>query len=794
MTDDDTAAGSMQSVEAALSQRWQELAARQCEAGEEEQRVVVDKTQWFSDAWAFLSTASATSTVRPHWWCEHTGVAEGIAELLAYHEPGNATVAQVWGHMDSQLRCCFSCINEYHRFQDQVPDLYASPDTLLTVMAGLDAQRVEAGLALVTGLDADQTPPTQLLCALYEGLSFPGLLEDAVVAGGVARAACTLRASGYDLTESGRFTGLYKLLASPDEATRAEMHSVVLELGRISSWEDAESCRLDTVLAHWLAAVTAGGNALLPPPPSDDGIGDGERDGDGEPAPMVQALAPMHVGRGRVRAVQTRDAMWGGLRAVTLLLDAPALSGCASTLTAYLPAVFSASGLLPGSGSGGGDRGGGFGVAARASAGSSAGYSHSGAMQGGTLSREAASIQRCALTCARTCLGALAHPEAWRALGVPAGALVDGCASAFATAATPSFRPDLAMEVLHTCRALLGDLMRAATPLDREALQLLTFLHHQVWAHSGPIPRLARSTAARAAFDSLLSAFGRGYASGWACHAWGGAACALVARGGVEGADGDDHLQAGVSAVLSAVCRTDASVLGCLLEPWRLRDRHASASGSKHLARGAPASDNDSAREAELEAGCEVALDNIEAFRCAPAYYRSLASSHHPIASPRVAAALLAAAAHLAGAAPGGRDAALPPVPMPLASHGGPAHSWVAGASTSGSGAGGSGGGGAGAHGGFLIGGDGAVSNEDWVAQRQAAARAAAQAKQVQAPQLHSGSGGGGRGHRLGALGRLPPSLEALLAWQPWCGEWEEQCVRAADYPHTLLALLRDAT
>jgi hypothetical protein len=54
--------------------------------------------QWFSDAWAFLSAsgaATAAAAVRPHWWCEHTGVAEGIAELLAYHAPGNATVAQV---------------------------------------------------------------------------------------------------------------------------------------------------------------------------------------------------------------------------------------------------------------------------------------------------------------------------------------------------------------------------------------------------------------------------------------------------------------------------------------------------------------------------------------------------------------------------------------------------------------------------------------------------------------------------------------------------------------------------
>lgn len=65
--------------------------------------------------------------------------------------------------------------------------------------------------------------PPPLLHALYEALAFPSALDDAGVAAAASAAARALRARGYDLGESGRFPGLYKLLASGDAATRAEV-------------------------------------------------------------------------------------------------------------------------------------------------------------------------------------------------------------------------------------------------------------------------------------------------------------------------------------------------------------------------------------------------------------------------------------------------------------------------------------------------------------------------------------------------------------------------------------------
>ena len=56
-------------------------------------------------------------------------------------------------------------------------------------------------------------------------MSDPVSLDDSGVATAAAAAASAIRARGYDLGESGRFPGLYKLLAHEDAAVRAEVGS-----------------------------------------------------------------------------------------------------------------------------------------------------------------------------------------------------------------------------------------------------------------------------------------------------------------------------------------------------------------------------------------------------------------------------------------------------------------------------------------------------------------------------------------------------------------------------------------
>ena len=78
------------------------------------------------------------------------------------------------------------------------------------------------------------------------------------MAAAASAAARALRARGYDLGESGRFPGLYKLLASGDAATRAEVrarggvggtHSELggtrAEMGEKGPWTDGQLQNLE---------------------------------------------------------------------------------------------------------------------------------------------------------------------------------------------------------------------------------------------------------------------------------------------------------------------------------------------------------------------------------------------------------------------------------------------------------------------------------------------------------------------------------------------------------------------
>ena len=103
-----------------------------------------------------------------------------------------------------------------------------------------------ARTASCTSVPQAQLPPP-LLHALYEALAFPSALDDAGVAAAASAAARALRARGYDLGESGRFPGLYKLLASGDAATRAEVRARgghrPVSVGR--TWAEARRTLLD---------------------------------------------------------------------------------------------------------------------------------------------------------------------------------------------------------------------------------------------------------------------------------------------------------------------------------------------------------------------------------------------------------------------------------------------------------------------------------------------------------------------------------------------------------------------
>lgn len=190
--------------------------------------------------------------------------------------------------------------------------------------------------------------------------------------------------------------------------------------------------------------------------------------------------------------------------------------------------------------------------------------------------------------------------------------------------------------------------------------------------------------------------------------------------------------------------------------------------------------------------------------RCSPAYYQWLGANS--IRSPQVAAALLAAAAHLAGVDPDGvlRVSYGPPPPRPGSNAPGADGSRAAGGTgrvsarkaLSG--------------GGFFK----AVALPDGRAAPSGSAVVGTSASRPSAPargaeddvyglpgaaaasEVQDGGGGGGRGWlgRWVSLVRLPYEVERALTWQPWVQDWGEQALAAAQHPRLLLHMLRGAT
>eukprot|EP00798_Chlamydomonas_sp_ICE-L_P003399 gene3399-13439_t len=230
---------------------------------------------WYSEAMGYLLK-------QDHWWCQHGTVTSGLCETLGYYNFANGgqdsprSLLRLWEGMCKQLSVCTACICKYRQYQDEVLyEKYEEPDAdvIRAVFQRLDAQRLtqwleEAAPALAKSPEA---LPSSLVCALYECLSNPQMLNDSAVAealiaavqslttlgydmlsdSAVAEALMTavqsLAALGYDEGESGRYPGLYKMLAYPDTSARAAFHAVVQHLGPFEQWSDFTDTNLSSV-------------------------------------------------------------------------------------------------------------------------------------------------------------------------------------------------------------------------------------------------------------------------------------------------------------------------------------------------------------------------------------------------------------------------------------------------------------------------------------------------------------------------------------------------------------------
>jgi len=74
------------------------------------------KQQWLQDAADFLLAPPNDS----HWYCQHGRIAQGLLELLLWHDD-QPVVQRIWRQAAAMLQQCVDCVTSYHAIQVEPP-------------------------------------------------------------------------------------------------------------------------------------------------------------------------------------------------------------------------------------------------------------------------------------------------------------------------------------------------------------------------------------------------------------------------------------------------------------------------------------------------------------------------------------------------------------------------------------------------------------------------------------------------------------------------------------------------
>ncbi|EPS66614.1 hypothetical protein M569_08161, partial [Genlisea aurea] len=137
----------------------------------------------FSDVFNFLKSLSKEN----HIWCGHWDVMRPLLETFYSYSEENTTdspLKQLWSRISEEMRCCTLCIHQHY----QAKDIYATEyeetcvRPLLDALCVLDEQRVCRHLQDLNSRIARGDDMThdyqQVVCVLFEVLTFPRLLDD----------------------------------------------------------------------------------------------------------------------------------------------------------------------------------------------------------------------------------------------------------------------------------------------------------------------------------------------------------------------------------------------------------------------------------------------------------------------------------------------------------------------------------------------------------------------------------------------------------------------------------------
>ncbi|CAI7856058.1 unnamed protein product [Closterium sp. NIES-53] len=211
-----------EAAEKQLQARWErieEALGELPEDDEAEEKLMALKGQWFTDAFAFLSSRPPSA----HLWCRHRTLTQPLLEPFYHYHSGppdtRATLHVLWARMAGEMRACTRCVARYHAakrvYEEEYVEEVVGP--VLETLRRLDEERVAGELRALVGragggtgggvgagfggvfsgaggvssgvgssgsggqvLDAERDGPG-VICLMFELLMYPRVLEDAEV-------------------------------------------------------------------------------------------------------------------------------------------------------------------------------------------------------------------------------------------------------------------------------------------------------------------------------------------------------------------------------------------------------------------------------------------------------------------------------------------------------------------------------------------------------------------------------------------------------------------------------------
>ncbi|CAI7814373.1 unnamed protein product [Closterium sp. NIES-54] len=366
-----------EAAEKQLQARWErieEALGELPEDDEAEEKLMALKGQWFTDAFAFLSSRPPSA----HLWCRHRTLTQPLLEPFYHYHSGppdtRATLHVLWARMAGEMRACTRCVARYHAakrvYEEEYVEEVVGP--VLETLRRLDEERVAGELRALVGragggtgggvgagfggvfsgaggvssgvgssgsggqvLDAERDGPG-VICLMFELLMYPRVLEDAEVFS-LAGPVLVLVERHFDLslTPGQRYPGLYHLMLHPNKDTRAIVYTLAKPLGLFKTAADLRP--IDPLLQQCMHALEYDlFDTGTPATGTGAGSGEGTGTGLGRAGAAGNATAPASaqggagVGGGREggerpRVVHSKEDMWQGLLTILSLMAPPAL-------------------------------------------------------------------------------------------------------------------------------------------------------------------------------------------------------------------------------------------------------------------------------------------------------------------------------------------------------------------------------------------------------------------------------------------------------------------------------------